>query len=295
MWPVTTTSTSFPFEYKTPSILRGGRGQGESHIPQSSVLLLEMKVCRLASSTLTLSRLTIFLALLLGALSTTSPDPLTSLRAYLTSLPTPTAITSTIQTLTRLLLLHSALQTNSSHLVLGTSLTSLAVSLISGVAQGAGFNIREETQEDWTPDTVPTADPTHPQPTRKEKGKKATQGPGKRAVRIVRPLRDIGMKECAAWAWWAGVPIVGKEKWGWAGAKPGIGTLTKSLLSVLPPCLARLPTRDAAFIVGLEKDYPSTVSTIVRTCDKLAPKGEVSGACILCGRCVSCTLTYLYT
>ncbi|EIW57454.1 uncharacterized protein TRAVEDRAFT_72547 [Trametes versicolor FP-101664 SS1] len=205
-------------------------------------------------------------ALLLGSLSSASPDPLTSLRAYLTSLPTPTAITSTIQTLTRLLLLHSALQTNSSHLVLGTSLTSLAVSLISGVAQGAGFNIREETQEDWTPDTVPTADPTHPRPTRKEKGKKATQVPGKRAVRIVRPLRDIGMKECAAWAWWAGVPIVGKEKWGWAGAKPGIGTLTK------------------AFIVGLEKDYPSTVSTIVRTCGKLAPKGEVSGACILCGR-----------
>ena len=38
------------------------------------------------------------------------------------------------------------------------------------------------------------------------------------------------------------------------------------------------------FIVGLEQDYPSTVSTIVRTCSKLAPKGEVAGKCILCGR-----------
>lgn len=207
----------------------------ESHIPPSWVSLLEMKVCRLTSSTPSLTRLTTFLALFLGSISPASSDPLASLRAYLTSLPTPTAITSTIQTLTRLLLLHSALQTSSSHLVLGTSLTSLAVSLISGVAQGAGFNIREETQEDWTPDTVPTANPTDLQPTRKEKGKKATQGPGKRAVRIVRPLRDIGMKECAAWAWWAGVPIVGKEKWGWAGAKPGIGTLTKGQFTLSPP------------------------------------------------------------
>ncbi|KAI0368663.1 hypothetical protein BV20DRAFT_998401 [Pilatotrama ljubarskyi] len=202
-------------------------------------------------------------ALLLESLSSPAGDPLGSLRTYLSSLPTPTAVTTSVQTLTRLLLLHTALQTGSSHLVLGTSLTSLAVSLISGVTQGAGYNIREEVQEEWTPEPEACASPDGPQPedegTRKRKA-------GKRTVRVVRPLRDIGMKECAAWAWWARVPIVGKEKWGWAGAKPGIGTLTKD------------------FIVGLEKDYPSTVSTIVRTCGKLAPKGKVSGRCILCGR-----------
>ncbi|KAI0661630.1 hypothetical protein C8Q70DRAFT_966052 [Cubamyces menziesii] len=202
-------------------------------------------------------------ALFLQSLPSTSADPLTSLRAYLSSLPTPTAVTASIQTLTRLLLLHTALQTGSSHLVLGTSLTSLAVSLISGVAQGAGFNIREETQEEWTPEPETLMGLDHA-PDASEGSK--TGKKGKRTVRVVRPLRDVGMKECAAWAWWSGVPVVGKEKWVWAGAKPGIATLTKD------------------FIVGLEKDYPSTVSTIVRTCSKLAPKGEVSGKCILCGR-----------
>ncbi|OSD06470.1 hypothetical protein PYCCODRAFT_1474610 [Trametes coccinea BRFM310] len=205
--------------------------------------------------------------LFLQALSSPSSDPLASLRTYLSSLPTPTAITTSVQTLTRLLLLHTALQTGSSHLVLGTSLTSLAVSLISGVAQGAGFNIREETQEEWVPEpevSTSSADPSENAAGAKEEKQKSRKG--KRTVRVVRPLRDVGMKECAAWAWWSGVPVIGKEKWGWAGAKPGIGTLTKD------------------FIVGLEKDYPSTVSTIVRTCGKLAPKGDVSGSCILCGR-----------
>ncbi len=42
------------------------------------------------------------------------------------------------------------------------------------------------------------------------------------------------------------------------------------------------------FILGLEQGYPSTVSTIVRTCAKLQPKGEVDGKCILCGRYVPC-------
>ncbi|RPD59982.1 hypothetical protein L226DRAFT_612975 [Lentinus tigrinus ALCF2SS1-7] len=204
-------------------------------------------------------------SLLIESLSAGHPDPLTALRTYLSSLPTPTAIHTSIQILTRVLLLHTALQTSSSHLLLGTSLTSLAVSLISGVAQGAGFNVREETMEEWTPDpeTRPTPDVVLDDvKDGADKGKKQL----KRTVRVVRPLRDIGMKECAAWAWWSHIPIVGKEKWVWPGAKPGIGTLTKD------------------FILGLEQDYPSTVSTIVRTCGKLAPKGEVSGKCILCGR-----------
>ncbi|KAI9057286.1 hypothetical protein FKP32DRAFT_1638041, partial [Trametes sanguinea] len=205
--------------------------------------------------------------LFLQSLSSRSSDPLTSLRTYLSSLPTPTAITTSVQTLTRLLLLHTALHTASSHLVLGTSLTSLAVSLISGVAQGAGFNIRDETQEEWVSEPeVCTSTTDHPEDAGDAKEARQKSRKGKRTVRVVRPLRDVGMKECAAWARWSGVPIIGKEKWGWTGAKPGIGTLTKE------------------FIVGLEKDYPSTVSTIVRTCGKLAPKGEISGSCILCGR-----------
>lgn len=228
--------TSFPSEYKTLSTICGGRRQAGNLSPQSSDSVSQMKVCRL-SLFLRIPRTNNHSALLLEPLTYASPEPLISLRTYLSSLPTPTAITTSIQTLTRLLLLHTALQTGSSHLVLGTSLTSLAVSLISGVAQGAGFNIREETQEEWTPGTealpaaaAASAEGAAQGKEEKEKGKKGR--PGKRTVRIVRPLRDVGMKECAAWAWWAGVPIVGKEKWGWAGAKPGIGTLTKGMLSL---------------------------------------------------------------
>lgn len=40
----------------------------------------------------------------------------------------------------------------------------------------------------------------------------------------------------------------------------------------------------AGFIVGLERDYPSTASTIVRTCAKLAPKEGNSSICVLCER-----------
>jgi cytoplasmic tRNA 2-thiolation protein 2 len=36
--------------------------------------------------------------------------------------------------------------------------------------------------------------------------------------------------------------------------------------------------------MGLEKDYPSTVSAIARTCDKLTTKGVTSRKCLLCQR-----------
>ena len=54
------------------------------------------------------------------------------------------------------------------------------------------------------------------------------------------------------------------------------------------------------FIFGLETDYPSTVSTIARTCAKLAPKEASSDICVLCGRYVNlqpyegCYLTTKY-
>ncbi|KAI0078820.1 hypothetical protein K474DRAFT_1593380 [Panus rudis PR-1116 ss-1] len=187
------------------------------------------------------------------ASGSTESTPVESLRSYLASLPTPTAVTTAVHTLTRLLLHYTAWSHNCSHLLLGASLTSLAVSLISGICQGGGFHVKEEMQEEWSPYKI------HDQQTKVDVKRKRT-------VRIIRPLRDVGMKECAAWAWWMGVKVVGREKLEWVGSKQGIGRLTKD------------------FIVGLEKDYPSTVSTIVRTCGKLAPKGEVDGACLLCER-----------
>nr|GAT60715.1 predicted protein [Mycena chlorophos] len=167
-----------------------------------------------------------------------SSTPIEALRTYLASLPTQTAIPTAIQNLIRLLLLHTAHSTGSSHLLLGTSLTSLSISLISSISQGGGFVVREETQEKWVN--------------------------ASKHVILTRPLRDLGIKECAIWAWWRGLRVVGKENY--LGGKQGIGALTKN------------------FIMGLERDYPSTVSTIARTCAKLVPKDASETRCALCER-----------
>jgi len=119
------------------------------------------------------------------------------------------------------------------------------VGLISGIAMGGGFVVQEEAGEEWVPQ-LGGATRDH------------------RSVRVVRPLRDMGMKECAAWVWWNGLDVVGKETV--AGGKQGVGELTKE------------------FIVGLERDYPSTVSTIARTCVKLTPKDAASARCAMCER-----------
>ncbi|KAF8206394.1 hypothetical protein K438DRAFT_1917779 [Mycena galopus ATCC 62051] len=181
--------------------------------------------------------------LVMSSQLTPSSDPVTSLLAYISALPTQTAVPTAIQNLVRLLLLHTAWSTESSHLLLGTSLTSLSVSLISSISQGGGFVVREEAQEEWQP-TVDIG--------------------SKRTVKVNRPLRDVGMKECAVWAWWRGLEVIGKERS--LSGKQGIGALTKN------------------FIVGLERDYPSTVSAIARTCGKLAPKDSSDAMCILCER-----------
>jgi cytoplasmic tRNA 2-thiolation protein 2 len=82
----------------------------------------------------------------------------------------------------------------------------LAISLISGISQGGGYNVREEAQEDWTPP-----------PTLKD-GKE-------RAIRLVRPLRDVGVKECGIYARWRELRVVGKHKW--PGGGQSIASLTK--------------------------------------------------------------------
>ncbi|ESK94693.1 cytoplasmic trna 2-thiolation protein 2 [Moniliophthora roreri MCA 2997] len=171
-------------------------------------------------------------------------DPVQRLRSYISTLPTQTAIHSAVQTLVRLLLLHTAQTTASSHLILGTNLTSLSISLISSISQGGGFSVREESYEEWS-----SAEPGSGAPW---------------VVRINKPLQDIGLKECAVWAWWNDLKVVGRDKF--PGGKQGIGALTRD------------------FIVGLEKDYPSTVSAIARTCSKLAPKFAADGTCALCER-----------
>ncbi|KLO17147.1 hypothetical protein SCHPADRAFT_919621 [Schizopora paradoxa] len=175
-----------------------------------------------------------------------SSDPVSNLRKYLTSLPTPTAVQSAIKTMVRVILLYTARFLRCSQVILGTSLTSLSINLISSIAQGGGFNVPEESYEEWTASSVDfSAQPT--------------------TIRVIRPLRDIGMKECSAWAWWRNLLIIGKEKLP-INERQSIGGLTEE------------------FIIGLEKDYPSTVSAIARTCAKVNPKDEATSRCAVCQR-----------
>jgi cytoplasmic tRNA 2-thiolation protein 2 len=190
-------------------------------------------------------------------------DPTTALKAHLRALPTPTATLSTLSTLTRLLLLYTAYSIGASHLVLGTSLTSLSISLISSISQGGGFVVPQAIQEEWIPPFVKSTP-----------GAKSWNG----EVRLIRPLRDVNMKECNAWVWWHQLSLVGKQSI--PISERTIGNLTKGRLTVAP--VMSLPDDSADFIIGLEKDYPSTVSTIAKTVGKLAPKGESGMRCVLC-------------
>ena len=159
-----------------------------------------------------------------------------------------------------MLLLHTSASRKASHLVLGTSLTSLSVNLISGIAQGAGFSVAEEAKEEW----------------RSQRGV---------SVLVVRPLRDVGMKECAIWDWWCGLRIVGRSrKFIQGGGRSAIGALTRGT----PRCLLVYRELMAVidFIFGLESDFPATVSTVARTCAKLTPKEGSDGTCVLCERSV---------
>ncbi len=97
-------------------------------------------------------------------------------------------------------------------------------------------------------------------------------------VRLIRPLRDVSMKECTAWVWWHQLSVVGKQSI--PISERTIGNLTKGRLIVVP--VITHPDNSVDFIIGLEKDYPSTVSTIAKTVGKLAPKGESGMRCVLC-------------
>ena len=65
--------------------------------------------------------------------------------------------------------------------------------------------MREEAQEEWM-----LAERTTP---------------GSKSIRVLRPLRDVGMKECGVWVWWRGLHVVGRDPY-WS-AKHGIGALTR--------------------------------------------------------------------
>jgi hypothetical protein len=114
------------------------------------------------------------------------------------------------------LLLYTVRAAGCSHLLLPDTLTALAIALIAGVGQGAGFAVREALQEEWVPPHAAAA------PVSGE-GTPAYRGP----VRVVRPLRDLSAKECAAWAWWARLPLASPAPSPAGRPAAAIGSLTR--------------------------------------------------------------------
>ncbi|GJJ08314.1 hypothetical protein Clacol_002525 [Clathrus columnatus] len=169
-----------------------------------------------------------------------SSDPQTSLKNYLGSLPTPSSRESSINTLIRLLLLRTARSRDCSHVLMGTTLTGLSVNLITSVASGSGFTVGLEKGEDW-------------------------KSHDSQIIRLVLPLREISMKECAAYLHWRNLSVIPNRRillspsLSRENVKESIGSLTKG------------------FIYGLERDYPSTVNAIVRTCNKLVSNSTGHG------------------
>lgn len=146
------------------------------------------------------------------AFNVTGSTPVEAIRSYLSSLPTQTAISSALQNLARVLILHTAHSRGSSHLLFGSSLTSLSISLLSSISQGGGYAIREELQEEWAPVAASGLKPSN-------------------VLRVIRPLRDVTAKECAVYAWWNNVSVIGRDKQ--RRAILGIAALTKSTRELL--------------------------------------------------------------
>lgn len=130
-----------------------------------------------------------------------------ALHAFLAALPTPTAVSSAIQTIIRLLLFYTAKSLGASHVLFGTTLTTMSISLISCIAQGGGHVILEEMQEEWPSSRVASLEESVP------------------GTRVIRPLKDVTMKECAAFTWWNGIRVPGRAKT--SRATEGITGLTK--------------------------------------------------------------------
>ncbi len=155
-------------------------------------------------------------------------------------------------------------------MVLGTSLTSLSVNLISSIAQGGGFNVPEESYEEWTSERSPSNDDVP-------------------KIRVIKPLRDVGIERMLS------VGLVEEfaccRKGETSNKRQAINRgLDRRYIALDRNDIKQGLTKLIEFIFGLEKNYPSTVSAIARTCAKVSPKDEAASRCVVCKRSASCHL-----
>ena len=105
-----------------------------------------------------------------------SLGPDAALRTFLDALP-PSSVIMALTHMQRVLLLHTAKSLACSHLLLGDSITSLSMSLLSAIALGGGHSLQYEQTEQW------------------------------RQVQILRPVTELTAKECGAWIHWNQIPL----------------------------------------------------------------------------------------
>lgn len=102
-----------------------------------------------------------------------------TLEQYLRRLPTESARVTTTRNLTRLAVEHHARALGASHVLLGTSLSSISSAMISRICQGGGFTLASE------------------------------RGNHTNNLNVVVPLQDVMAKECAAWLKWNDLQTIG--------------------------------------------------------------------------------------
>ncbi len=119
-------------------------------------------------------------------------------------MPTQTAVKDGSRLLTRRLLERTATSLGATHLLLGRSMSSLSMSLLASVCSGRGFTIADERH--------------------------SSSG----GIISFNPLKDLGSKECAAYAWWNDLqivtsPVMRDSRTG-TGTRTDIQELTRGLL-----------------------------------------------------------------
>ncbi|KAM0789665.1 hypothetical protein ACM66B_006529 [Microbotryomycetes sp. NB124-2] len=182
--------------------------------------------------------------------TTSTASPRDQLRALLaTDVHSATSLETLHAALLQTLLRRFAAKLECDILFTGETATRLAVKCVSGIAQGRGFAISEEMAVSW--DAQDVVD---------------------RPVMVSRPMSMLLSKEVAFYLRFKGLSN---------------GAFVERPTTRLPLKQAGIESLVEGFVSGLDADFPSTVSTILRTSQKLGMRSAAPDAdshpCPLCG------------
>merc|ERR1719189_3079633 len=164
------------------------------------------------------------------------------LMAMLSQTPDETAKDSLIKDLKRQLLLRAAADLNCEKIFTGECATSLAITLLSGVATGRGAQVGNEAG---------FCD------------RRSSE------VQILRPLREFSIKEVSYFI---------QHNWDYSNLdKPNEASNEEN-----DDKFSSIEELTKSFVIGLQEGFPSTVPTIFRTGDKLLLESNSALNCIIC-------------